>query len=132
MQSEPKFRPQNQRITISPNTKCTYGKPNEQVATQPPNLAKYNLDTFMVNIVEKLTPKQSNTEHEIGGTALERSVTQNILLAGLNRLNGYPTSSSACAVIQSYTFINIKLKKIVEDIKYILQTLNMYNGKHGE
>ena len=41
MQSEPKSRPQNQsgeknKITISQNTKRTYGKPSQKVATQLP------------------------------------------------------------------------------------------------
>ena len=83
MQLEPKSRPQNQsknnNITTSHNTKRTYDKPNEQL---PPkrwqlgylNLIKYHLNTQKVKTVQKLTPKQANTENQTGSTALERSV----------------------------------------------------------
>ena len=67
------------KITISPNTKRTYGKPNEQLSPKRwplsyLTLTKYHLDTQKVKIVQKLTPKQAKTDNQFRSTALERSV----------------------------------------------------------
>ena len=60
----------NNLITKSQRTKRTHCKPNEQLY---PNglplsyltLPKYHLDTWKVKTVQKLTPKQANTEKQI-------------------------------------------------------------------
>ena len=64
MQSEPKSCPQKPKweitkITISQNTKRTYGKPNEQLSSfSYLNLTEY-LNTQKVKTVQKLTTKTS-------------------------------------------------------------------------
>ena len=48
---------------------------SQNMATQlHSNLTKHQLDTQKVKAVQKLIPKQSKTENQIGSIALERSV----------------------------------------------------------
>ena len=66
-------------IFIQRNTKKPYDKQNEQLSPKRwplsyLNRTKYHLDKQKVKTVQKRSPKQENTEHQIRSTTLERSV----------------------------------------------------------